>query len=66
MDPKPPSELEKIAKEEPSPSLVKDFWHFLRHNKKWWLLPLLMILAALSLLMLLSTTAASPFIYTLF
>lgn len=66
MDPKPPSELEKIAAEGPRPSLIKDFWHFLVHNKKWWLLPLLLVLGALSLLMLLSTTAASPFIYTLF
>ena len=46
--------------------LVKDFFYFLRDNKKWWLAPILIILLVLSLLMLLSTGPAAPFIYTVF
>ena len=66
MDQKAPNELERIAREETSPNLIKDFGYFLLHNKKWWLLPILIVLLLLSLLMLLSTTALAPFIYTLF
>jgi drug/metabolite transporter superfamily protein YnfA len=43
-----------------------EFWHFLRHSRKWWLLPIVVILAVFGLLMVLSSTAAAPFIYTLF
>jgi len=48
------------------PSLIADFWGFLKHNKKWWLLPILIILLLLGLLVLLSGTAIAPFIYPLF
>ena len=27
--------------------MVAEFWHFLRHNKKWWLLPIVVILVVL-------------------
>ena len=66
MQEQPQSELEKLAAQESRVPLLKDFWHFLLHNKKWWLLPILIVLLVLSLLMLLSTTAVAPFIYTLF
>ena len=56
----------KIAAEQNQPSLLGEFWYFLKHNKKWWLLPILIVMFLLGLLMLLSTTAAAPFIYTLF
>ena len=62
----PENDLEKAAAEESRAPLLKDFWVFLRENKKWWLLPILVVLLAVSLLLLLSTTAAAPFIYTLF
>ena len=48
------------------PSLVSEFWFFLKHNKKWWLLPIIIILLILSLLILLGGTAIAPFIYPLF
>ncbi len=48
------------------PSLLAEFWFFLKHNKKWWLLPILIILLLLSLIILLGGTAIAPFIYPLF
>ena len=46
--------------------LVAEFWHFLKHNKKWWLLPILVIMLLVGALAVLGSTAAAPFIYTLF
>jgi hypothetical protein len=59
------SEFSELAKEE-RPSLLSEFWFFLKYNKKWWLLPILIILLLLGLLVLLSGTALAPFIYPLF
>ena len=58
-------EFEKLAQQKRS-SLVGEFWHFLKHNKKWWLLPMLIILLLLGVLVLLGGTAIAPFIYPLF
>ena len=46
--------------------LVREFWDFLRHNKKWWLAPIIVILLLFGLLIVLAGTGAAPFIYTLF
>ena len=46
--------------------LVGEFWHFLKHNKKWWLLPLLLMMLLIGVLIVLGSTGAAPFIYTLF
>jgi hypothetical protein len=51
---------------EKRPSLLADFWMFLKTNKKWWLLPILIVLGLLGALVLLSSTAIAPFIYPLF
>lgn len=49
------------------PSLIAEFWSFLKHNKKWWLLPILIMLLLLGLIVLLaSSEAIAPFLYTLF
>jgi hypothetical protein len=49
------------------PSLVAEFWSFLKYNKKWWLLPILIVLLLLlGLIVLLGGTAIAPFMYTLF
>lgn len=48
------------------PSLLAEFWFFIKYNKKWWLLPILIILLFLGLLILLGGTAIAPFIYPLF
>lgn len=46
--------------------LVREFWDFLRHNKKWWLAPILLIMLLVGLAVVLSSTGAGPFIYALF
>jgi hypothetical protein len=56
----------EAAQAEGDVGLVREFWSFLRHNKKWWLLPLVIVLLLLGMLSLLSGSAATPFIYTLF
>jgi hypothetical protein len=48
------------------PTLVGEFWYFLKHNKKWWLLPILIVLLLLCLLVLLGGSGAAVFIYPLF
>ena len=55
----------KIA-EESQPGLVREFWDFLRYNKKWWLIPIIVTLLILGVFVVLSGTAFAPFIYTLF
>lgn len=60
-------DFEKIARDEQqSMGVVAEFWHFLRHSKKWWLLPIVVVLFLFGVLVFLSGTAAAPFIYTLF
>jgi hypothetical protein len=54
------------ASQEKRPSLLSEFWYFLKHNKKWWLLPIVIVLLLLSLLVLLGGTALAPFLYPLF
>ena len=46
--------------------LIREFWDFLKHNKKWWLLPILVVMALVAVLVLLQMTGAGPFIYTMF
>ena len=49
---------------EQSPGLVREFWDFLRYNKKWWLTPIIIALLLIAGLVLLSGTGAAPLIYT--
>ena len=56
--------FQDIAKRSDSPSLLREFWDFLRDNKKWWLLPILLVLLIFGILIFLSGTGAAPFIYT--
>jgi hypothetical protein len=60
----PASGFEKQA-EEQSPGIVREFFQFLRENKKWWLLPIVLVLLAFGVLLMLGPSVA-PFIYTLF
>lgn len=46
--------------------LVREFWDFLRENKKWWLTPIIVVVGLLTLVAVLSVSPAAPFIYTLF
>jgi hypothetical protein len=56
--------FEEAARSQASPTLLREFWEFLRHNKKWWLLPILIVLLVFGVLIFLSGTGAAPFIYT--
>ena len=48
-------------------SVIKEFWAFLKENKKWWLLPIVAFLIFLGLLIVLTEgSAIAPFVYTLF
>ena len=66
MNEKPASEFEKVASEQSSKGLLREFWEYLGQSKKWWLLPILVVLLLFGLLVLLGGTGAAPFIYTLF
>lgn len=61
--PRPEDDFQTALKEQ-QPGLLREFWQFLRHNKKWWLLPLLIVLLLFGILIVLSGTGAAPFIYT--
>jgi len=60
------SEFEKAAAAPSRGGFLREFWDFLKTNKKWWLVPIIVILLIFSLLILLSSTGVAPFIYTLF
>ena len=60
------TDLAQAARERGRGSLAAEFWHFLKHSKKWWLLPIVVILFMFGILVFLSGTAAAPFIYSLF
>ena len=49
-------------------SLIKEFFDFIKENKKWWLLPIIFVLGLVALLVAIAHTmpAAAPFIYTIF
>jgi hypothetical protein len=48
-------------------TLVREFWEFIRHQKKWWLLPIVAVLLLLALVVVFTAQSAlAPFIYTLF
>ena len=59
------AEFERLSRERRA-SLAAEFWHFLKHNKKWWLLPVIVVLLLLGLIVFLAGTSAAPFIYALF
>ena len=37
-----PSDFDREA-QSPRPGLLREFWEFLKHNKKWWLLPIVIV-----------------------
>jgi hypothetical protein len=48
-------------------ALLKEFWAFMRIQKKWWLAPLIIILVLVgTLIILVEGSALAPFIYALF
>ncbi len=48
-------------------SLIKEFFLFIKHEKKWWLVPLLFVLLIVgAMLVFASTSPLAPFLYPLF
>jgi hypothetical protein len=66
MDSKPSTSFEQASAQQPGGGILREFWEFLKDNKKWWLIPLLLILLVQAILLFLSGSAAAPFIYPLF
>ena len=58
---------EQFAKEveQSSPGLLREYWHFLRHSKKWYMIPTIILLLLLGLLVALSASGLMPFIYAI-
>jgi hypothetical protein len=54
------------AVQQPDRGLLREYWQFLREEKKWWLLPILAVLLLSSGLIVVGGTAVGPFIYALF
>jgi hypothetical protein len=49
------------------PSLIGEFWAFMKVRKKWWLLPIIFVMLLVgSLLVFAQGSALAPFIYTIF
>ena len=55
-----------ISAQNAKPNVIREFWEFLRYNRKYWLLPIILFLLILAGLLVLSSTAAAPFIYAIF
>ena len=48
-------------------SVLKQFWLFIKEEKKWWLLPLIFIIIVFGLLLIFTQgSAVAPLIYTIF
>jgi hypothetical protein len=47
--------------------VVREFWTFLKHEKKYWLAPIALIIVLFGLLLVFAQgSVMAPFIYTLF
>ena len=60
-----PGAFAREAEQRPA-GLVREFWDFIRHYKKWWLVPIVVLLLLAGVIAILGGTAVAPFIYTLF
>ncbi|UCE24587.1 MAG: hypothetical protein JSU74_00625 [Candidatus Zixiibacteriota bacterium] len=48
-------------------AIIKEFFEFLRHRKKWWLAPIVVMMVLLGALIVAGESSAlAPFIYALF
>ena len=47
--------------------VLREFWDFLKQEKKYWLAPIVLVLVLFGLLLVFAqSSAVAPFIYTLF
>jgi hypothetical protein len=50
-----------------NPSLIGEFWEFIKYRKRYWLLPIVVVMLLLGgLIVFTETSAVAPFIYALF
>jgi len=64
--PEPKSDEFARQAEQASHGIVREFFDFLRHNKKWWLTPIIICLLLIGILVLIGSTPAAWFVYTMF
>lgn len=51
----------------PKSDVLREFWQFLKQEKKYWLAPIVLVLMLFGLLLVFAqSSAVAPFIYTLF
>jgi hypothetical protein len=60
------SEVEEALFSGERPSILAEFWYFIKNEKKWWLTPILVVLMLLAALLFATSTPLGPFIYPLF
>jgi uncharacterized protein YdaL len=65
MDDKKPKTIDDVTDNQ-SQGLVKEFWSFLMHNKKFWLIPIIIVFVLFGLLIVFGGSSVAPFIYPLF
>ena len=53
------------AAQQKAPSLVRELFDWLRHNKKWWIAPILVVVLLLGAFLLVTATPLGPWIYAL-
>ena len=46
--------------------LLREYWSFMRHSKKWYQIPIIVALMVLGGLVVAGGTSVAPFLYTLF
>ena len=63
--PEQTSEFEQEATQQRT-GLVREFWDFLKDNKKWWLLPIIVMILLIGAMVVLTSTGVGPFIYAMF
>ena len=49
-----------------SSTILAEFAHLLRHNRKYWMIPVVGMLLVLGLLIILGGSQLAPFVYALF
>jgi len=59
------SDFQEIANSK-QVGIVREFWDFLKYNKKWWLTPIILSLLLIALIAISAGSGAAPFIYSLF
>ena len=60
-----PKTIDEISTDQ-SRGLIREFWSFLLHNKKFWLIPIIIMFILFGFLIIFGGSSAAPFIYPFF